>query len=129
MVSHQVTAALNDVIRANAGSLTVAYEPLWAIGTGKECPVQEANRVAAVIRAAIDKLFDLNAEDGEPLLGSTIPILYGGSVKSSTIEELMNEPQIDGALVGGASLEAEEVLPIILGGVRRTKLTPPLILH
>lgn len=123
VITHQVTAALVDITRPDISPLIIAYEPLWAIGTGKNCPVQEANRVAAVIRAAIDKLFNAKAETGETSLGSTLPILYGGSVTSSTIDELMNEPQIDGALVGGASLKAKEFLPIVMGGVPRTRLT------
>lgn len=76
------------------GQLVIAYEPIWAIGTGETCAAQEANRVIGLIRQHLGHV--------------QIPILYGGSVKASNIDELMAQPEIDGVLVGGASLEPQE---------------------
>ncbi|MGQ9837091.1 MAG: triose-phosphate isomerase [Cyanobacteriota bacterium] len=74
--------------------LVIAYEPIWAIGTGETCAPQEANRVIGLIREYIGQ--------------AQLPIQYGGSVKASNIDEIMAQPQIDGVLVGGASLEPKE---------------------
>lgn len=87
--------------------LVIAYEPIWAIGTGETCEVGEANRVIGVIRSqlrcgAISQL-------GNP----DVPILYGGSVKSSLVDEIMLQPEIDGVLVGGASLDPQEFARIV----------------
>ncbi|MEN9259367.1 MAG: triose-phosphate isomerase [Thermostichus sp. HHBFW_bins_43] len=75
-------------------NLVIAYEPIWAIGTGETCAAQEANRVIGLIR--------------QQLGHAQLPIQYGGSVKASNIDELMAQPQIDGVLVGGASLDPKE---------------------
>jgi triosephosphate isomerase len=75
-----------------------AYEPVWAIGTGKTCDADEANRVCGVIRKAI-------ARSSSEEAASRVRILYGGSVKPATIAAQMAKPDIDGALVGGASLD------------------------
>ncbi|MCJ2543988.1 triose-phosphate isomerase [Thermostichus vulcanus] len=74
--------------------LVIAYEPIWAIGTGETCAAQEANRVIGLIRQHVGQ--------------AHLSILYGGSVKASNIDEIMAQPQIDGVLVGGASLEPKE---------------------
>lgn len=74
--------------------LVIAYEPIWAIGTGETCAAQEANRVIGLIRQHVGQ--------------AQLPIQYGGSVKASNIDEIMAQPQIDGVLVGGASLEPKE---------------------
>ena len=116
VVSRQVGAALADLSKDDLVPLVVAYEPIWAIGTGKNCDAKEANRVCAMIRATINELYHGTS------LGDTVPVLYGGSVKASTIDEQMKQPDIDGALVGGASLKAEEFLPIIAGGAKRVQL-------
>ena len=79
--------------------LVIAYEPIWAIGTGLTCESSEANRIIGFIRAQIGN--------------SHVPILYGGSVKPSNIDEIMAKPEIDGALVGGASLEPESFAGIV----------------
>ncbi len=86
----------------------MAYEPLWAIGTGKTCDSEEANRVIKMIRSVIAKLSSQDIAD-------TIRILYGGSVKPSSIEEQMGKSDIDGALVGGASLKSVDFFGIIKG--------------
>jgi len=111
VVSRQVKAAIKDISDADVAKIVVAYEPVWAIGTGKNCESPEANRVCKLIRSC------LPANQAE-----MVPILYGGSVKPSTIDEQMQQSDIDGALVGGASLKAEEFLPIIKGGAKRSKL-------
>jgi triosephosphate isomerase len=108
-VSSQIVSALAD-IDANdtrlADKLVIAYEPIWAIGTGKVCEADEANRVIAVIRAKLKNILGENH-------ANKIRILYGGSVKGSNIEEIIQKSDIDGALVGGASLKKEEIMQII----------------
>lgn len=116
VIRRQVGAALADLTAAEVALLVMAYEPIWAIGTGKNCEALEANRVCALIRKTISETFAGSS------IGESVPVLYGGSVKPSTIEEQMQQPDIDGALVGGASLKAEELLPIIRGGAKRVQL-------
>ncbi|MDP6127513.1 MAG: triose-phosphate isomerase [Dehalococcoidales bacterium] len=87
-------------------SLIVAYEPIWAIGTGKAATSQQANDIIGLIRRNISQLYGGEAA-GE------LRILYGGSVNGANATELMQQPEIDGALVGGASLKAEEFLSIV----------------
>ena len=89
-----------------APPLTIAYEPVWAIGTGRNARGSDAAEMAAAIRST---LADLGFADG----GESIPILYGGSVSSTNIDEFMAEPAIDGALVGGASLKPDEMAAIV----------------
>ena len=84
--------------------LTIAYEPVWAIGTGRNARGADAAAMAAVIRATLD---DLGID------GDAVPILYGGSVTSANIDEFLAEPGLDGALVGGASLKADEMAGIV----------------
>ncbi len=86
--------------------LVIAYEPVWAIGTGKVATPQQAEEVHAFIRKNISKAFDEET-------ASSLRILYGGSVKPDNIASLMSEPDIDGALVGGASLEADSFADIV----------------
>jgi triosephosphate isomerase len=117
IVSAQINGALANLRAEELSPLVVAYEPIWAIGTGKTCESQEANRVCGVIRAAIHKLYHGSN------FAHTVPILYGGSVKASSADEQMQQPEIDGALVGGASLVADDFLPIIRAGAKRVQLT------
>jgi triosephosphate isomerase len=121
VVRRQIGAALADLTDADIAPLVVAYEPIWAIGTGKHCEAKEANRVCGLIRSTINDYFQ--GHGGSKTTGDTIPVLYGGSVKSSTIAELMEQPEVDGALVGGASLKAEDFLPLIKGGAKRVQLS------
>jgi len=86
--------------------LTVAYEPVWAIGTGRTARGQDAARMADVIRGGVDAL-------GLGFSGAGVPVLYGGSVTSAAIDEFLAEPGIDGALVGGASLKPDEMAGIV----------------
>lgn len=111
-ICNQIEAALKNNEINSDSQLVVAYEPIWAIGTGKTCESNEANRVIKVIRK---KLAELLNED----LASKIRILYGGSVKSTTIDAQMAESDIDGALVGGASLKADEFGKIITGAAAK----------
>lgn len=100
VVLGQVKAGLKDVELNNEAELIVAYEPVWAIGTGKTATPEMAQEVHASIRALLIKLY------GET--GKDISILYGGSVKPANVEELLAQEDINGGLVGGASLKADD---------------------
>ena len=97
----QVRNALADVPAEQARQLVVAYEPVWAIGTGEVATPEDAQEVCAEIRKTLGELYPGELADG-------VRVLYGGSVKSSNVEALMAQPDVDGALVGGASLDADE---------------------
>ena len=88
-----------DLVDIDQHNLVIAYEPIWAIGTGDTCESQEANRVIGIIR--------------QQLTNKDVTIQYGGSVKPNNIDEIMAQPEIDGALVGGASLEASSFARIV----------------
>ena len=88
-----------------AKTIVVAYEPIWAIGTGEVATPEDAQEVCGAIRGKLAELYDQATADG-------IRILYGGSVKSSNVAAIMAQPDVDGALVGGASLQAEEFAAI-----------------
>lgn len=100
VVQDQVRTALAGLSRDQALQVTIAYEPVWAIGTGEHASGEEANRMAGLIRAQVRELFDEEVAEA-------VRILYGGSVKPANVGEFIVQPQVDGALVGGASLEAE----------------------
>lgn len=116
VISRQIAAALADLTMEELKTLVIAYEPVWAIGTGKTCESAEANRVAKLIRTTVGNLFKSKE------FPETIPVLYGGSVKASNIEEQLAQSDIDGALVGGASLVADEFLAIIKAGAKKAQL-------
>lgn len=108
-VSHQLDKTLAELTRASArvpDDLVIAYEPIWAIGTGMTARGSDAATMAQVIR---DTLASHGVGDG----AAHVPVLYGGSVTSATIDEFLNEPDIDGALVGGASLKVDEMAGIV----------------
>lgn len=107
-VRGQVKAALDGISPEAAGSLVIAYEPIWAIGTGKSATSDDANEMCASIRSEVEKLYDKETAD-------SLRILYGGSVKPATIEELMAKSDVDGALVGGASLKTEDFTALVAG--------------
>ena len=96
----QVRAGLTEVSSAQMATVVIAYEPVWAIGTGKTATVEQAQEAHGFIRSLLCNLYEKD-------IGNSIRILYGGSVKPANIDELMAQPDIDGALVGGASLDAE----------------------
>ena len=102
----QVKAALQGSSPAQVSGYVIAYEPIWAIGTGKTATAEDAQEVCAAIRRAVA---DCSHEDA----ARAVRIQYGGSVKAGTIKELMAQPDIDGALVGGASLDPEEFSRIV----------------
>ena len=105
-IASQIKAALEGISSEDVAKSVIAYEPIWAIGTGKTCDADEANRVIAMIRNVVKEVAGASAAD-------SIRILYGGSVKPSTIEEQMSKSDIDGALIGGASLKADSLNEII----------------
>jgi len=100
VVDRQITRGLKNVDKAQLPGIVVAYEPVWAIGTGRNATPEQAQEVHRAIRARLAEIFSKDAADA-------VRILYGGSVKPDNIDSLMAEPDIDGALVGGASLEIE----------------------
>lgn len=110
-VEGQVKAALADVSASQAGNIVIAYEPIWAIGTGESATSDDANAMCQSIRRAVETLYDADTAAG-------VRILYGGSVKPETIEELMAKSDIDGALVGGASLKVDDYVQLLNGAVR-----------
>jgi triosephosphate isomerase len=103
--TNQLGAALTGVTAEQAETLVVAYEPIWAIGTGKVATPHDAQEVCAAIRAHLGELYS-------PDLAAGARILYGGSVKASNAGDIVAQPDIDGALVGGASLDPVEFTAI-----------------
>lgn len=105
-VSGQVKKALAGLAAESIPQVVIAYEPIWAIGTGRSSSSADANQVIALIRQTI-------ADQFTPDLANQVRIQYGGSVKPENITEYMAQPEIDGALVGGASLKAESFYGIL----------------
>ena len=106
VVENQTTLALNGLSAAQVSGLVVAYEPVWAIGTGETCDATEANRVCGVIRATIGAAFGAGVAEA-------VRVQYGGSVKPETAGELLGMEHVDGALVGGASLKPDSFAAIV----------------
>lgn len=106
VVATQLKDSLAELTASEAIRIVLAYEPVWAIGTGRTATPTQAQQIHAFIRQWIYQTFDTNA-------ANDLRILYGGSVKPENISELMRENDIDGALVGGASLEAESFSRIV----------------
>ena len=104
VVNRQVTTALDSV--GSVSDLVIAYEPVWAIGTGKAASDEQAAATIQFIRDVLAKLWNKS-------IAQDLRILYGGSVTSANIAEFISHPEIDGALVGGASLKAEEFISIV----------------
>ena len=112
MVRRQISQGLANIDPAKAAGLVVAYEPIWAIGTGKASSGENANAVLADhIRPALADLFGVET-------AQAIRIQYGGSVNAANAEEFFGQPEIDGALVGGASLKADEFIGIVKAAAR-----------
>lgn len=106
VLADQINIGLEGVTEEQMAHVTIAYEPVWAIGTGKTATPEDANSAHAYIRSLIEKKFSKSVAEKQI-------IQYGGSVKPSNVKELMACEHIDGALVGGASLTLEQFLPII----------------
>ena len=106
VVKSQLTAGLDGLTVADTERIIIAYEPVWAIGTGKTATPEQAQEMHGVIRRTV-------AETHGKGVADTMRILYGGSVKPENISELMSQEDVDGALVGGASLEAESFAKIV----------------
>ena len=106
LIESQVTKAFEGITKEDAVKTVIAYEPIWAIGTGKTASSEQAEEICALIRSILEKLYDADT-------AQKIRILYGGSVKPDNIKELMNMENIDGALVGGASLKANDFVQLV----------------
>jgi triosephosphate isomerase len=105
VIRQQLAGALQGIEADELYELVVAYEPVWAIGTRQVCDAEEANRVCGFIRQLLCEMY-------EPALGEHVRILYGGSVTAANAHGLLHQPEIDGVLVGGASLDADEFVQI-----------------
>jgi triosephosphate isomerase len=110
VVDRQVRQGLAGLSAEQLGKITIAYEPVWAIGTGKTATTAQAQEVHAAIRKILRELGGAVAD--------AMRIQYGGSVKPDNAKELMSQPDVDGALVGGASLKAPDFLAIVKGALR-----------
>ncbi|MFP4057226.1 MAG: triose-phosphate isomerase [Candidatus Brocadiia bacterium] len=106
VVRAQLEGCLDGFSEAQMGSITIAYEPVWAIGTGKTATPEQANEMHAMIRSRL-------AERFTDRVAQNTRILYGGSVKPANAKALLSEPEIDGALVGGASLKVDDFVQIV----------------
>ena len=105
-VERQITEDLKDIATTDVASLVIAYEPIWAIGTGKTASSEDAEEMCAFIRSLIEKLYDKETAE-------KVRIQYGGSVKPENVQEIMSKDNIDGALVGGASLKSEDFIKLV----------------
>ena len=110
VVQTQIEAGLDGVSHEQAATLVIAYEPVWAIGTGKVATTDQAQEVHAYIRGLLVKLF------GEPA-AQKVRILYGGSMKPANAPELLAQKDIDGGLIGGASLESRSFVDLVKAAV------------
>ena len=108
VIRTQFDGSLAGVTREQLANIVIAYEPVWAIGTGKVATPQQAEEVHLALRK-------LMAERYNDEIAQSVPIQYGGSVKPDNAKELLGQPDIDGALVGGASLKADQFLGIVAG--------------
>ena len=106
LVSEQIKAALKGVSSDSALDVTIAYEPIWAIGTGETASPEQAQEMHAFIRTELEKIYDADTS-------SAIRILYGGSMKPTNAKELLSQEDVDGGLIGGASLNADSFAEII----------------
>ena len=106
VVKNQTVAALSDLTAEQVATLVIAYEPVWAIGTGRNATPEQANEMCGYIRKVIEDIY------GDEISEQVI-IQYGGSVKPANASELMNMEEIDGALVGGASLVPADFIEIV----------------
>jgi triosephosphate isomerase (TIM) len=113
VVRQQIGRGLDGLAPEQVGGLVLAYEPVWAIGTGEVCAPDEANRVCGVIRDQVRRRFGAPAAEA-------VRLQYGGSCKPDNAADLLRQPEIDGALVGGSSLKAEDFAAIVQAAPRET---------
>lgn len=106
VIVNQTTLALKDLSKEDMANVVIAYEPIWAIGTGKTATSQEANDTIKIVRDTVEKLFGKEVSEA-------LRIQYGGSMKPDNVKELMAMPEIDGGLIGGASLKAVDFSNIV----------------
>lgn len=106
VVGVQTKVALSELSKEDMKRVILAYEPVWAIGTGKTATSSQANEVCKEIRSIVANLYDQATADG-------VVIQYGGSMNAANANELLNEPDVDGGLIGGASLKAQDFASII----------------
>ena len=106
LISYQVKAALSGLEAAQVRHVVIAYEPLWAIGTGKTATAEQAGEVCCHIRAVIRSLYGAR-------VARAVTIQYGGSMNAKNAAELLAQPDVDGGLIGGASLKAPDFMTII----------------
>lgn len=111
LLTEQLEKDLAGLTKEQAAKLVIAYEPIWAIGTGKTATAEVADETCGFIRETVKRLYDESTAEA-------IRIQYGGSVKTSNIDELMSKPNIDGALIGGASLKAEDFIVLVKAAVK-----------
>lgn len=114
VIKTQLEGALVDVKASDADSLVVAYEPVWAIGTGKTATPEMAEEVHAEIRSLLTSILGADA-------ANKVRILYGGSMKPENADELLAQPNIDGGLIGGAALKANSFAGIVASAVKLSK--------
>ena len=107
MVRTQTTDSLAGLSKEEMRHVVIAYEPVWAIGTGKVATPEQAEEVHADLRALLGEIFDESVAAG-------VRIQYGGSVKPGNAKSLLSQPNIDGALVGGASLKVDDFMGILI---------------
>jgi triosephosphate isomerase len=110
IVDEQITLCLKDVCAMDMQRVVIAYEPIWAIGTGKTASPEQADNMHMEIRKSLENLYNAT------VAGST-RILYGGSMNDKNAKELLGKQNIDGGLIGGAALKAESFLKIIEAGI------------
>ncbi len=110
VIAAQMETDLAGFSKEQALSMVIAYEPVWAIGTGQVCESDEADRVCGVIRSIVKKMYGEEVADA-------VRIQYGGSVKPDNAKELLGKPNIDGALVGGAALKASDFVAIVKAAI------------
>ncbi len=106
VVKYQLEKDLADLSEDRVESMVIAYEPIWAIGTGKTATAQQAGEMCTMIRETLKEIYDEEVSQG-------VRIQYGGSVKAATIQEILSMEDVDGALVGGASLEPEKFAELL----------------
>ena len=106
VIERQVVGALKGVTAAEMQKIVIAYEPVWAIGTGKTATPDQANEIHAFIRQKVKAMYSVDVAEG-------LRIQYGGSVTPDNVSQLMAKPDIDGALVGGASLKPESFAALV----------------